>query len=146
MPKPTKSRAAADELIGQMDDFAKELLGLAKAAKKEGEDAPAEVALQTKLDVFAKVGAWVAIKNRVLGDDSGDDLDSLKQRLRNTSGPPRGGTARGKPLHGGGQLKAAWAQHGSHYPDGHGGPALEAVKRALPSANARDDERAGDGS
>lgn len=146
MPKAAKTAktAAADPLVAEMDQFAKELLNLARCANNSGEPPGEPVSLQQKTDVFRQVGGWVAIKNRVLDTDpNGGALDDLRSRLRGTPGPPREGAARGR-ARGGDRFAASWANNGAHYPDGNGGPALEAVKRALPSSNASDDADASD--
>lgn len=138
-PPPAKA-PKGDSFVQEMDEFAKELMGLAKGATKLDEGA---VSLQTRLDVFRQLAAWVAIKNRLNEADDGGALDELKRRITGT-GPPSAGKARGdlkfKPH------AAAWAQHGSKYPDGNGGSALDAIKRALPRPDAGDDDGAGDGS
>ncbi len=139
---PAKGKTSkTDTFIVEMDSFAKDLLDLAKGVNVISED---QVPLLTRLDVFRQLAQWVSIKNRLSeADPEGDVLDGLRNKLR--KGPPGGGTTRGKTARGGNQFGASWAAHGSKYPDGDGGSALEAIKRALPRPDAGDDGGAGDG-
>jgi len=127
-----------DEFVADMDNFAKELMSLAKGVN-EG----VQVSLQMRLEVFRQLASWVAIKNRLSDDPDGGALDELRNRLRSTKGPPGGGAAR-NPHPGGNPFNSAWNRFGKHYPDGNGGSALDAIKRALPRPDAGDDVDAGD--
>jgi hypothetical protein len=135
---PRHPKKPTDELVVQMDELAKELMTLARKPAKEGE----EPSLQSQLDVFKGIAGWVAIKNRIAAPE-GDDLDDLKQRLKSA---PRGGAARNPTGRGRNSFEASAAALAGRFSPGNGGPALEAVKRALPRANAGDDDGAGDDS
>lgn len=144
-----KVKAPPDTMIGDMDNFAKELMSLAKGTTKVAEDG---VALQTQLDVFRQLAAWVAIKHRIQDSDgTGEDLDDLKRRLGSAPSTPRAGKARGPVVSGlrnGATPGDPFVASNSRFnrPDGHGGSALDAIRRALPSANARNNDSAVDDS
>ncbi len=52
-----------------------------------------EVGVDVQLDVFAQVGKWVAIKNK-LGDLEETDIDRFKQRIAGETPAPKGRRSR----------------------------------------------------
>jgi hypothetical protein len=121
-----------DNIMMRMDSMA---LALLESAKGDG------VAVSIRLDVFDKVGKWLAVKFKVEDDDSGAALADYKKRIRREldadgrearravgrreDNPDGAGDADGD-----GELAAAAE------PPALGGPALNAIRQSLPRGGA----------
>lgn len=137
-PKPN-TKAANTDLIKRMDDLATNMLDAVQAP---------DTAHFDKLDTFEKVGKWIAIRNRLEGDDGGTGIDAYKSRLRTPPRPPDSAALRATGPRGTDSWSHARAKHIERLasPD-NGGPELDALKSRLPTANARgaDGDRDGTG-
>ena len=71
-----------DEIIKKQEELALEMLG--KVLGKSGTDEE-KIPLDLKMDIFEKIGKWVAIKNKLENDD-GNGIADYKSRLREAEG------------------------------------------------------------
>ena len=114
-----------DELVSSVDEFAKELMGLARNA---------DTALQVRLDVFRDLARWVSIKHKINDSEDGtDELDEFRNRIKN---PQTGKAAQGKHLRG--DNRGGYRNRRKTTPE-YGGSALAAIRRSLPRPNSGDD-------
>ena len=113
-----------DDLVVSVDEFAKELMGLARNS-----DNP----LQVRLDVFRDLARWVSIKHKINENEDGtDELDEFRNRIK---GSKEGKiTSRKHPR---GDERGGYRKRKT--PIEYGGSALAAIRRSLPRSNPGDD-------
>ena len=102
-----------DQIVHKMEELALDMI-----AKLNGKD----ITLDLKMDVFDRVGKWIAIKNKLENDDGGGIADYKRRLAGETDKLP----AARRPRRGN--------------PDEIGGRALKAIKSRIPAANAGGDD------
>ena len=108
--------------ITRNEEIVRKVEALALDMLKKGSERDTNIDL--KMDIFEKVTKWVAVKNKLEGDDAGGIAD-YKRRLHGESetdkhySPSRRPRGKSEPV---------------------GGPRLEAIKSRLPRADGGDDD------
>ena len=137
--KKTRNRGpnavnASREITKGLDRVAVELL--AEATSKGKKD---PLPLAQRIDVFATVAKYLAIKNRGSADDGdkGEELGSYAEQLRADAGGGRTGRAGpATPLElGGSHRQRGYNSPTAVNPDANGGSLLAKFKSRIPTAN-----------
>ena len=129
---PKKPNPMDNALVKRMDGLAADLLDDVRDSNKN-------IGFEGKLDVLEKIGKWIAIRNRLEGNDDGSGLDAYKAKLKSAA-------ARGTPISH--RFAATAGNRGYTHPtaDDRGGPQLSALKSRLPDRAAGRPDGDSDGS